>query len=577
MLLCRLTIVQQPSYDFGVAASPMTSIRRVTLAILLSLAGAMDVVCQTGSPPLLPGVGAHPLIGGVEDDWDRMEQVVGQATADGYLLRSPSSRIRPLRDDGGVGWAVLAPTAEIVWNSSLPFSINHGPMWAGRGYNASVLAGIRLEGGPLRVVIAPQVVYSENRPFQVFSLDREGRSQFASPWHSGPQWGDLPLRHGDEPFARLYPGQSALIVAAGPVEAGAATENQWWGPGVRTAILMSSNAPGFPHAFLRTAAPLRTPFGAVEGRWIVGGLSESDYFDADPENDLRSLSGAVFTLQPARTRNVTVGIARVVYRAASGPGGVAASAADVFTRWEERVLEPLDPGEVPENGWPQPASDVSEQMFSLFGRVILPSESLEIYAEWARTEVPASVRDLISQPNHSQGYSLGGQWIAPIGNRSAARLHAEVSYLEESATYDTRPVGSFYLSRSVPQGYTHRGRVIGAATGPGSSSQWLTADFLAPGWRLGLTGGRIRWENDEYYRVPLRLEVGHDVSVFGGIRAGVELLGVDWAAEVLHGIRLNYLFQNAGLEPFGQYALDVTNTTLRLSVQPMKRVRPTSR
>ena len=42
---------------------------------------------------------------------------------------------------------------------------------------------------------------------------------------------------------------------------GISNENQWWGPGISNALILSNNAPGFPHAFVRTAHPWKTPLG----------------------------------------------------------------------------------------------------------------------------------------------------------------------------------------------------------------------------------------------------------------------------------------------------------------------------
>jgi hypothetical protein len=120
----------------------------------------------------------------------------------------------------------------------------------------------------------------------------------------------------------------------------------------------------------------------------------------------------------------------------------------------------------------------------------------------------------------------------------------------------------------VPQGYTHRGQVLGAATGPGSSSQWLAAEYMAPDWRAGFLAGRVRWENDTYLRMPGRLEVGHDVTLFAGPRAGVRVGGSEVQAELVYGYRFNYLFQNPEMEPEGDHALDVENLTLRLTLRP---------
>jgi hypothetical protein len=49
----------------------------------------------------------------------------------------------------------------------------------------------------------------------------------SSPWHAGAQSVDLPIRFGESPLRRRGPGQSSIIVRAGPMELGAATENEW--------------------------------------------------------------------------------------------------------------------------------------------------------------------------------------------------------------------------------------------------------------------------------------------------------------------------------------------------------------
>ena len=108
-----------------------------------------------------------------------------------------------------------------------------------------------------------------------------------------------------------------------------------------------------------------------------------------------------------------------------------------------------------------------------------------------------------------------------------------------------------------PQGYTLRGQGIGAAIGPGASSQWLAGDYVAPGWRAGLFLGRIRWDNDALYLVPSTTEkrLAHDVSLFGGIRGRWRRL----AATLTVGSRLN---------PFYRPNASVGNTTLELRFTP---------
>src|SRR5690606_22874443 len=164
---------------------------------------------------------------------------------------------------------------------------------------------------------------------------------------------------------------------------------------------------------------------------------------------------------------------------------------------------------------------------------------------------------------------LGLQWARPFAEQRALRLQAELTYLEQTPAPDRPLSPSYYVSGTVPQGYTHRGQVIGAAIGPGASSQWLAVDYLGTGWEVGLFGGRIRWENDAYYRQPTGVSYhAHDVSLYGGVRAGGEVLGMEVQGEAITGKRYNFLFQSlrGGFGPNSFY--DVRNLTLRLSLAP---------
>jgi hypothetical protein len=220
--------------------------------------------------------------------------------------------------------------------------------------------------------------------------------------------------------------------------------------------------------------------------------------------------------------------------------------------------------------------DPSEQITSLFARWIFPDDHAEIYAEWARHRLPLSIRDFLAQPNHTQGYTLGFQWARTLRQERRLRIQSEFTYLEQSATFRLRPTGSYYTSLEVPQGYTHRGRVVGASIGPGASSQWLAADLLDPGSSsVGVFVGRIRWNNDAYYtRTTPWPELGHDVTVLGGIRGRAGWRGMGISSEYTAGKRHNFLYQNwaKSWERSAVDAVDVFNHTLRFTVSVAERL-----
>jgi hypothetical protein len=119
--------------------------------------------------------------------------------------------------------------------------------------------------------------------------------------------------------------------------------------------------------------------------------------------------------------------------------------------------------------------------------------------------------------------------------------------------------------------------VVGAAIGPGSSSQWLGADAVGRRASVGVFAGRIRWHNDAYYDKPgghTRYR-GHEVSLMAGTRASVRFGHARLSAEWTAAKRLNYLFQNyAGDWHLRDNAVNVVNHTLRLQLSPAAGARP---
>lgn len=529
-------------------------------------AASSDAAPATGSGARPDTIRPLPAVGGLEVERLRLAQLLGRASSRGFLLRSPSALDGDRSAADGVthGFrgSLVPPELRAVWNSDLPFSLNEGALWAGRGLSTRLTAGVRLGYGPVTLIAAPHLVHERNRGYQVTSFPETGgdrqRHRLASLFHYPPGSADVPLRFGTEPRTRVHPGRSSLTVRTGAVAFGASTENLWWGPGVRNALLLSDHAPGVPHLFLRTAEPLETGWGAVEARWMVGRLSESDFFDFDPDNDHRSLSALAVVFSPAVARGLSVGAARAVY--APSESAPVDAALDVFRNVGRPYAEAgdtlLEPG--------------PDQVFTVFARWVFPSAGFEVYGEWGRYEQPASVRDFLELPYRSRGYTLGLQHARPVeldfaDGDEILRIRAEHTSLEPSPAYRVRRFGEWYASRRVPQGYTHRGRVLGAAVGPSGSGQWAAADVVGEGWEAGVHLGRIRWENQAQftYRQEFRRA---DVSLFLGLSGGGEVGPVRFRAQYVPGVRLNYLFQGQ-FRPSGEMrGVDVRNHTLRLTL-----------
>ena len=489
------------------------------------------------------------------------------------LLRSVSSITPRLgKNEGGFHAAFVLPHVLHVRNSDLPYSLNDGALWAGRGKNTDIIAGGRLEWGRVRVFALPELTISTNDSFLVdapfmFPLLGPTREPFASRFFYGSQSIDLPTRFGDKPIRKLFPGQSAVVVEAGRAEIGGGTENGWWGPGIRNALILSSNAAGFPHLFARTARPLDTPIGAIEARWMAGGLSDSRFFDIGSKDSLRRIALLGVTIQPRGVEGLTLGAARSVFGPTAGWGSALTSFFDVFRdvgQPDARAL--LDTS----------ASPGPDQLLSLFMRWAFPRDGFEVYGEWGRAEFPKSPRDFLEQPNHTQAYTLGLQWLGePLdATGGQLRVQGEVSFLQQSATFAFRPIGSWYTSATERHGYTQQGQVIGASIGPGSSSQWLAIDHLMRSWSIGAYGNRIRWFEDarsQAYDIPVLADGGwceHDVSFLGGLRGTSSTRWGSIAADYSTGWRYNvFFFHEPNTCPFSK-GLDIRNKSLSLTFAP---------
>lgn len=540
-----------------------TLFRFVAVPLLLALSAPAVCQVQDSSTSSEPGLRLHRLVdlGGQVEDRRRLGELLGERSEATSLLRTPSTLTPRLRvEDGRVKAAMLAPEVQSIWNSHLPFSFNDGALWAGRGVNVRAVTGVLLELGRIRLIAAPEFIYEQNSDFQTIPYPQgisPRRNPFASPLHPLPESVDLPLRFGNEPRRRIEPGQSSLTLDLGRVAAGIATENLWWGPGIRNAILMSNQAPGVPHLFVRTDEPLATRVGWLHAHWLVGRLSESEFFDAEAVNDHRSLNAVALTFRPSFEPHLEVGVARSVFAARDPLADPVGALLDVV----RNVGRPN--GVVADSA---AAPGEADQITAFFGRWLIPHSGFESYVEWARFEQPASLRDLLETPNHSQGFTLGLQWARPIGAANRVRLQTELTYLEPSTTYRHREVFGAYTSRVVPQGYTHRGQVLGAGLGPAGSGQWLASDYFGRNWSLGIFGGRIRWENAAMYSVisGFRRE---DVSIFGGLRGNIVRGPVELTAEWSSGKRLNYLFQAFLVPTADEYrGVDIENHSLRITL-----------
>ncbi|MEO7366498.1 MAG: hypothetical protein ABIZ36_00990, partial [Gemmatimonadaceae bacterium] len=102
------------------------------------------------------------LVGGQTADRIRLDQLSGAANIDGFMIRSASSMTPWPKSRNWWTASIVAPEIYAVNNTALPFSINDGAVWAGVGTSSRILGGIQLTAGPVRLILAPELIRADN-------------------------------------------------------------------------------------------------------------------------------------------------------------------------------------------------------------------------------------------------------------------------------------------------------------------------------------------------------------------------------------------------------------------------------
>jgi hypothetical protein len=427
----------------------------------------------------------------------QQEGLTGRAGGAMTIRRPSSERGLACREDTDHFSATLLPLrARLIYNTAYPVDVNNGALWGGVGANVGVSAGGEIRYGGLRAGVYPLLATHGNSAYPMNLVEHPEYSS----WRYRGHVIDWTQRFGEDRLTIADIGQSYVRFDAFGAAIGLSNENMWLGPAQRMPLLMGSSAAGFPHLFIGSSRPVDIRIGSVELQAFWGRLSESDYFDFDPANDHHLIAGLSVVFEPAFARGLFIGANRM-YLAGWEGGSIGSYLLDPYTGVRDN-----------------PRGD--NQLFSLYGRWLLPSAGFEVYAEWAREDHWGDWMDLLREPDHSQFYVLGFQKTGRLGGRGL-RWFGELAHLTAAAPFRSgRGFQVAYTHTELRQGFTHRGQLLGAWIGPGSDAQVLGVETRTPYSTTGLTIERVRYDADAYWDWWGHLYgmTGHDVSLGAMLR-----------------------------------------------------------
>ncbi|HPO02956.1 MAG TPA: capsule assembly Wzi family protein, partial [Treponemataceae bacterium] len=222
-----------------------------------------------------------------------------------------------------MSYRLYGPSLYTSWNSAAPYGQNDGVLWQGKGFNSSFSAGARLEGFGFELTLKPEVSFSQNLSFDLVAPNTaySGNDAYAGKAGEYGYYGiasiDAPQRFGDDSFYTLSWGDSEIRYTWKTLTAGFGTQLIWLGPARINPILHSNNAAPYPKADIGIRpTQVELPYlgwnlGKVEARTWVGQLSESDWFDNNPDNDRNMISGLTVSWAPSFLEGLTLSANRV--------------------------------------------------------------------------------------------------------------------------------------------------------------------------------------------------------------------------------------------------------------------------
>ncbi|MEX8548395.1 MAG: capsule assembly Wzi family protein [Mucilaginibacter sp.] len=491
--------------------------KKIFFIVLSALAFSCFVPGAKVSAQTLP-VGSNVL-----DDYYRREQLLGKVDSNISFTIRPlfpvaSSKIKDVFDPDsslkadhwvktgpmsfakGLGVFQILPLSwQQQYNSDHPYGWNDGAMIPAKGYQTMVSGGFFAKIGPLSVQLRPEYVYATNPAFNGFASGHTG--QDLANYYVYHNMIDWPERYGNSPYSKAFWGQSSIRLTFGPVSAGLSNENIWWGPGVRNALVLSNNAPGFKHFTLNTVRPIKTYIGSFEAQFIAARLDASNFTPlavtalpdgtnlfAPKRNDWRYFTGININYHPKWVPGLTLGYTRTFDAYHNDVHGL--KGYFPFLTAYEKVVSGV-------NGDPFPR----DQVTSFYSRWLFTKAQAEVYFEYGLNDNSYNYNDFLGSPDHSRAYLFGFRKMLLLPGKIDQHIlfGAEITQLSQTPDKLVRDAGGWYTHYQVTQGHTNEGQILGAGTGSGGNLQSVDVSWVSGLKKLGI--GLERYEHDvDFYR-----------------------------------------------------------------------------
>ena len=400
----------------------------------------------------------------------------------------------------------IDPLLKGSFNTKHPRGYNDGAVWKGNGLTFEGHGGFIGGKGKVSYTFFPVVYFSQNADYFLALGAEESGNKYAYQFSNNIDWVQ---QYGNGSFFAFHPGQSEIKVDWGKVITSLSTQNYSLGPSIYNPILLSRQAGGFPHLRLGTE-PIdlkirKKDIGKLEVNFLVGLLSESDYFDNDSNNDNRYFNSLSIAYSPSFLPELSVGLNKVLYKNTE------------YFEFEDilSTIYILDDGVIDDRILP---NDAWDQMASIFMEWNLTESGFRAYAEFAKNDFTTSgdFRFFAIEPEHSRAYTIGFEKRVIAKNNKRVLINYEHTNLSRNPSFLYRATPTFYAHNINKQGYTHNGQIVGAGIGPGGNSDHLGVRVVGSAYDYGILIQRIE-HNKDYFLVNIQDSRQHDIEYSFGL------------------------------------------------------------
>lgn len=431
----------------------------------------------------------------------------------------------------GVFLKIYGPEWYNSFNTAAPYGQNDGALWQGKGYNTSLTAGARLEGYGLELTIKPQVSFSQNMEFELVGEGVYG-NKYSYFWKGNI---DLPQRFGDKHFWTFDWGDTEVRYSWRTLTVGFGTQAIWLGPAWLNPMLGSNNAPTYPKFDIglrrqRIVIPkVNWYLGDIEGRIWMGQLSESDYFDNNPENDYRQVTGFSVAYSPSFLPGFTIGATKIC-----------------INDWRHKSIKYLNPF-YSTNGSQTGDRIDEDQKMSFFVDWIFPKIGFEVYGEIGKDDYS---NHKTANPFHTVIYTVGFKQRIPFLEKYNIyfELLGEMNNFEMSQDFQLQwQYMGYYSHGGIAQGYTQKGQILGAGTGFFGRSEFLGLRMY---WKRGsamIYYHRHAPDDNYVYNKAVGMSVPEDYEELKKYRAHnktFKTFGIEGSFFVTKGLNINATFNS---------------------------------